>query len=433
MKTTLLIFIVFLGALALFAVSNKETVQMTVPFGAVYEMPKISLILFSAAFGALSMLAVFLVRDTRRLMATYKFQRKLKKEDRIQKLYGKALNAILADDRAEAKTALEEILKIEPEHTDSLLRLGDIMQAEESFEAANGYYRRALSSDEGSLAALFSLARLREAQGRWQDALGYIEEILDIDPDNLSALLRKRRILERDGKWSELIEVQKAALKHKHTEKQQQKEQTALTGYRYELARESLEAGDFDRAGKEFRSVLRMDDRFVPAQLGLAEAMLREGEVDDAVNSLDKAFEETGSLIILARLEDILINAGEPSRLIKIYNNAMARDPKNATLRFFMGKLYYRLEMIEDAFDTLRAIEEPYPELHKLMGELYLRRQQYEKAAEEFKKTVNMKKTLRLPYCCGSCGLVSEEWSGRCPDCLNWNTYLFNIHGTCKV
>src|SRR3989304_2231760 len=113
-KLALLIFVLFMGVVALFAISNKEVTTVIVPFGEIYEIPKISLILFSAAVGALAVFSIFLIRDARRFITTYQFQKKRKKEDRINELYGKAMNAILANDTVEARSSLSGILKEEP-------------------------------------------------------------------------------------------------------------------------------------------------------------------------------------------------------------------------------------------------------------------------------------------------------------------------------
>jgi hypothetical protein len=104
-------------------------------------------------------------------------------------------------------------------------------------------------------------------------------------------------------------------------------------------------------------------------------------------------------------------------------------------IKFFLGKLYFRLEMIDDSFDTLSSLEtvEGIPEMYNLLGELYLRRKQCDRAVEEFKKTLEMKKTLRVPYCCNVCSRADDEWSGRCPECGSWNTYRFDLYGACEV
>lgn len=432
-KFTIFVLIVILFALGFFAYSNNEPVTVKVPFGAVYEISKIALMLFSAAFGAFFMLLIVIVRDTKRFMATYQFNKKQRKEEKIQSIYSKAVTDIIANDEPGAKGLLEEILKIDSGHEDALLRLGDMAVKRERYDEAKDYYRRVLDANPRSIEAMLALEEVLEKTAKWRDALNLVEEIIEADPDNLTALSRKRTLLEREGRWDELIDLQKTILKHSYTDKA--KENQSLLGYRYEHSRECLEKEEFEKAIKGFRIILKEDRDFIPAYLGGAEAMLREGEAEDALDFLEKGYEQTASPIILARLEDMLINLGEPARLIRTYRAALSRDPGNNMLRFFLGKLYFRLEMIEDAFETLSSPDmlDPYPELYQLLGELYLRRNQYDKAVAEFKRSINMKKTFRLPYCCMQCGHIAEDWSGRCPACGNWNSYRFNLYGSCKA
>ena len=430
-KLAILIFVLFLAGLALFAIDNKEITTIKIPFSDIYEIPKIALILLSSVAGALAMLIAFTIRDTKRFIENWQYQRKQKKEARVHELYSRALNALLADNEDEAKESLESILVEEPKHLDALLRLGDIATAEEDYQKAMGFYNKAFTSNPQNLEVLFSLESLAEKTGRWADALNYIEQILDIDTDNLSALYKKRAILERDEKWDELVDVQKTILKHEHSEKDRQREQMNLLGYKYEYGRHSLEHGEIEKAKKAFKTLLRLNSDFIPAYLGLAEVMLREGESEDTVDFLEKSYEQTSSLIILARLEDLLISLEEPSRLIRLYQNSLAKNPQNHTLRFFLGKLYHRLEMIDDAFETFTYVDASgmaSPELYQIMGDLYLKRNQYDRAVSEFKKAVDMKMAFRLPYLCSVCGYSSQEWSGRCPSCNNWNTYTFNLY-----
>jgi lipopolysaccharide biosynthesis regulator YciM len=432
-KAAILIVIILLGCLALFSFYNNEITTINVPFDKTYEIPKMGLILTSSVVGAFAMLIIFVIRDTKRYILTYQFQKQKKKEDRIHMLYSRAMNAILADDETEARGFLGEILKDETEHTDAYLRLGDIAMDRGQEEEAAGYYKRALASSPKNLEALFSLQGVMERTLKWPDALNYVEEILEVDADNLSALYKKRALFEREGRWDDVIDVQKGIFRHEHDEDDRQREQANMLGYKYELSRDSLERGDLEKANKGFRAILREDRNFIPAYLGVAEVMLGENESEAAVSFLEKGYEQTLSQIILTRLEDLLINLGEPSRLIRDYRKALAESPQNNTVKFFLGKLYFRLEMIEDAFETLSSLDggDGYPELYNLMGELYLRRNQCEKAVDEFKKTLQLEKTFRIPYCCGVCGHTGTDWSGRCPDCGNWNTYRFNLHGAC--
>ncbi len=431
-KLAIFIFVLFIAALAVFAIFNQEVTTVKIPFGKTYETPTIALVLLSGAVGALVMLLVFVVRDTKKFLDSWQYQKKHKKEAKVQELYSKAVNYLHAHhNQNEAKELLGEVLTEEPEYLNALLRLGDIAISEEDFQKAREYYQKAWDLNPQSLEALFALERLMERTGRWPDTLRYIEEILEIDEGNLSALYKKRDILERLDRWDDLIFVQKAIFKNEHTEKDRNRERQNLAGYKYEYGRHSLENGELEKAKKAFRTVLRLEKDFIPATLGLTEVLLREGETEEAINLLEKGYEQTSSMVILSRLEDLLINVGEPARLIRIYKNNLSKNPQDPLMKFFLGKLYYRLEMIDDAFETLTSIDTggtAYPDLHQLMGNLYMKRNQIDRAVYEFKRALDVyKPVFSLSYRCKDCGYMSSEWSGRCTNCKKWSTYQFNL------
>lgn len=431
-KLAIFIFVLFIAALAVFAIFNQEVTTVKIPFGKTYETPTIALVLLSGAVGALVMLLVFVVRDTKKFLDSWQYQKKHKKEAKVQELYSKAVNYLHAHhNQNEAKELLGEVLTEEPEYLNALLRLGDIAISEEDFQKAREYYQKAWDLNPQSLEALFALERLMERTGRWPDTLRYIEEILEIDEGNLSALYKKRDILERLDRWDDLIFVQKAIFKNEHTEKDRNRERQNLVGYKYEYGRYSLENGELEKAKKAFRTVLRLEKDFIPATLGLTEVLLREGETEEAINLLEKGYEQTSSMVILSRLEDLLINVGEPARLIRIYKNNLSKNLQDPLMKFFLGKLYYRLEMIDDAFETLTSIDTggtAYPDLYQLMGNLYMKRNQIDRAVYEFKRALDVyKPVFSLSYRCKDCGYMSSEWSGRCTNCKKWSTYQFNL------
>ena len=428
--------VLFFGVVALFAINNHEVTTIKIPFGSVYEIPKIALILFSSGIGFLATLFLFAIRDTKKFIDNWQYQKKQKQDTKVQELYSKALNALLGRNEESASAALEDILKEKPDHIDALLRLGDIAAVEDDYQKANTYYQKAKNIQPKKLETLFALEGLMEKTARWTEAMKYLEHILDIDDSNLTAMYKKRGILERQGRWDDLVYLQKAILKHEHSEKDKKRENQNLVGYKYEYGRHSIENNQLEKAKKAFKTVLRLEKDFLPAILGLAEVLLIEGDSEEAVNLLEKSYENTHSIIVLARLEDHLISLGEPSRLIRIYKNSISKKPNDPVTKFFLGKLFYRLEMIDDAFETLTGIDTAgvlYPELHQVLGNLYMRKNQCEKAVLEFKKAVDIKFSLQLPYCCKQCGYAADEWSGRCPDCKLWGTYQFNLEGTCKA
>lgn len=431
-KFSVFIIIIFLTALAIFAIYNQQVTTIKIPFGKAYETPTIALVLLSGSIGAFAMLIIFVIRDTKRYVNNLQYQKKQKKDTKIQELHSKALNYFYAHHNPEeAKKLLEEILAEDPENLNALIKLGDIYSSQGEYIKAKEYYQRARDVQPNNIDVLFSLEQLMERTERWTDAIRYLDEILDIDDENLNALYAKREILERLERWDELVLIQKVILKSEKSEKERKNAREALVGYKYEYGRYSLENGELEKAKKAFRTVLRLEKDFVPATLGLAEVLIREGETEDAINLLEKSFEENLSMIILQRLEDLLISVGEPLRLIRIYKNAISREPDNINFKLFLGKLFYRLEMIDDAFDTLTTIDTGgviYPELHQLLGNIYMKRNQLDKSAYEYRKALDSSKcTFSLLYICSNCRYRSNDWSGRCDSCRKWNTYQLNL------
>jgi tetratricopeptide (TPR) repeat protein len=431
-KLSVFIFVIFLAVLALFAIHNQKSTTITIPFGSAYETPTIALMLLSIAIGALTMLFAFVVRDTKRYVSNLQHQKKQKRDAKIQELYSKALNHLFAHHNIpEARELFKAVLAEDPEHLNALLQLGDIALSEDELQTAREHYLRARDLNPKNIEVLFSLERLMEKMERWADALKYIEDILEIDDKNLSALYKKRDILERRGKWDDLVFVQKIILKNEHTERDKNRERQNLVGYKYEYARHSLENGDLEKAKKAFRTVIRLEKDFIPATLGLAEVLLREGENEEAINILEKSYEQTSSMIVLLRLEDLLISVGEPLRLIRIYKNNILKNPQDPVIKFFLGRLYYRLEMIDDAFEIMTTVDTGgavYPEMHQLLGNLYIKRNQIDKAVKEYKKALESNAcAFSLSYRCSHCGHSSSEWSGRCAGCQKWSTYQLNL------
>lgn len=435
-KFSILLFLVLLVALGWFASENQGSLVVKVPWGNLYEVSKTALLLFSAATGAVVILAIFFVRDTKRMIDNLQTQKRLKKEERIAAFYGKALNALLGNKDEEAREALNGVLREDPEHLDALLRMGDLAFGNEDYTIALEYYKKAKDLNPSHLQALLSLGSVFERLKRDDDSLRYIEEILELDPENLTALRRKRALLERKEEWDDLLSLQKTIIKAEQNEKDRQAEERRLLGYKYEYARASLENGHVEKAEKAFRTLLKMDAAFIPASLGLAEVMLTKGETEEAINFLEKGYEQLNSVILLARLEDLLVGVGEPGRLIRFYKNALARNSQDNRLKFLLGKFYYRLEMVDDALAVLDAIDSsafPVPEYYSLRGELYVKRKQIPQAVDEFRQACGIRQSLGAPYCCAACGCKAAEWSGRCPGCREWNTFRLGFYDGCTA
>lgn len=429
-KISIFIFLVFIGVLGLFAMENQESVVIRVPFGGAYETTRIALILLSSTAGAIIVLFAFFIRDTRRMIGTLQYQKRQKREAKLHDLYARASQALLGHKEEEAKAALDDILREDPEHVDALLRLGDILSAKGDFEAARESYRKARDIRPSNIEALLSLSAVWEKTGCDSEALRYLDEILDRDSENLTALLRKRAILERMDRWADILPVQKSIIRLEQDEKRKAVEEGILTGFTYEYARASLENGEPEKAGKSFKTILKTDSAFIPAVLGLAEVMITNKETEEAIDFLENVIDQTGSLVVLERLEDLLISVGEPGRLIRFYKKALSRNRNARDLRILFAKLYCRLEMVDDAYETIDGLDTGTPNNHLLTclrGEIFLKKNQTNAALAEFRKCCGANRSQSVEYTCAHCRKKNEDWTGRCPSCGLWNTLAVTV------
>lgn len=431
------IIMVFLGIISLLAFLNKGTVDLTVWKGVVIdEIPVIALVIISTAVGILSMFIIVVIRDARKYIDSWQIQRQQKKESKIGESFSKGSNAFFAYRYDEAEELLTRVMEDDPSHIETLLRLGDISYDRQEYVKAKDFYLKARELKPRNIEVLLSLEKVSSAGKNWQDALKYLDSILEIDDANIMVLRRKRNIYEENGKWDELMDVQQQILKCKLSEEEQKEEDGILLGYKYELGSHYSETGDTDKAVKTFKAVLKTDKDFISAYLSLAEIYMKEGNTKESEAVLLKGYEETSSLVILAKLENYYITEGAPGTIIDLYQKAVQKDPRDIKHQFFLAKLYYRLEMIDHAFETINNMDasaSDFPDLHALSGNIYQRRAQYENAISEFKKALKVEKPLVVPFCCSVCNNNSRTWSGRCPECKNWNTLILDIHEACKA
>ena len=399
-----------------------------------YDITKSAFFLTSLAMGAGIVFLLYFLRDVKRFLRGLRVQREQKKRLKIQELYTKGLNSLLAKRNSEAISFFQKVLAIDPNHVDTLLRMGISQLREKNPQEAILLHQKALNLDDDNQEVMFSLAADYEEAKRYDDALEMYQKILSKDSSNLTALIKMRDLYQRLNHWEDLYETQRKLVANPLTPSEQEVEHRRLVGFKYEFGRSLLEAGDLERAKKIFRGVIKLDKDFIPAYLGLGEVYLDEGKVKDAAELWEKAYKMTSSVLLLHRLEDLYLKQGEPGKAIELYTQAVSWKPQDIVIKFFLGKLYYRLEMVDEAFDILSSVDwgdKEFPDVHKLLGNIYLRRGSLGLAASEFKKALGFKKQIIIPYVCSNCDLRTTDWSGRCPNCGKWNTFGVNLEKNC--
>jgi tetratricopeptide (TPR) repeat protein len=426
MRFFIAVVIILLGVLGYLIHLNPTPVTFRLTDTTHVEIMLSALVLGAIAFGGALVLSALGMRELRRIYANWRLSRQRQAATKIQELYAAAHSAIFAHRTKEAVSALTRVLEINPHHVPSLLALGTIKRQAGDLTEAIRLHRRARSGDDRNLEVALVLGRDLEAAERPEEAIQLYLEVLKSDDTNPAVMVRLRDIYVKQERWDDAHAWQERVFKAAPAGAEQASARAMLCGIKYEIGQRWLAKGDREEARRAFRGAIKIDKAFLPAYIGWGEVILQEGRVRDAVSLYEKAYGVIGDVLLLHRLEDLYIEMGEPEQVLRLYHDAVRSDPDNHVLRFYLGKVYYRLEMLDEAHETLSAIDasdEHFPDLHRLLGNLALRQGNDQLAIEEYKRALGLKKRVMVPYYCPACDYHTLRWSGRCPRCKAWNTF----------
>ncbi len=200
----------------------------------------------------------------------------------------------------------------------------------------------------------------------------------------------------------------------------------------YELGRLETERGHSAAALAHFKSAWHADRGFVPAAVALGDAQEHAGDLRGAVRTWERAAEAEPALALLGRLERVYRNGDRPRRMIALYRTACERAPDNLAVAVGLGRVYFELEMLDEAAEQFEKIEVRAPDMpivHAFLGATFERRGETREAFEEYRRALRLARGFDWPHACVACGASGMAWGDRCPRCLRLNT-LRPVGGT---
>ena len=319
---------------------NPTTITVNLSSEYSYTISMVGFFLFSFALGGFIVILFTLLRDAKNIFLEWRNRQRQRVDARVQETFSKGLYAYLSGKYDHAISFFRDIIKIEPNHFYTLLRIGDAYLQEHNYSEAIRFHKRAKKVDEKSLEAQFALANDYVQSGSYDEAVSVVQEAVKKDSSNIEALVRLRDIYIKMGKWDGAHETEGRIVKHR---KDNLKDIKLLMGLRYEFAKVLYNKGEREKGKKLLKAIIRADKDFVPAFVTLGNMLAEEGEGGEAVDLWEKAYYMNYSEILLHKMEDYYLEQGEPEKIIWIYKKAISINPDNPALKFYLGKLYYRL------------------------------------------------------------------------------------------
>src|SRR3989440_647775 len=257
---------------------------------------------------------------------------------------------------------------------------------------------------EERVEAYYADGVLASLSRRSAEAISLLQKVLALEPNHTGALMSLGNIFRKEKHYNEAIRLHRKA---------RQRDEGNLE-ILFTLAKDLQDAKQHEEAIQALEEVVRFD-----------ETLIHEGKLHQAAESWEKSYIKTGNPVFLQRLEDLYLKLGEPGEMIRIYQDALVRTSMDSALKLALGRLYYRLEMIDDAFELLSTLEglfDPTGAIHKMMASLYIRKGNTEAALLEIQEGLSTSRPGCMAFQCMGCLYQTQEWSGRCPGCGCWNT-----------
>jgi tetratricopeptide (TPR) repeat protein len=148
------------------------------------------------------------------------------------------------------------------------------------------------------------------------------------------------------------------------------------------------------------------------------------------VEAWEEGYQATGHPIFLTTIEDHFLKEEQPRKAIEALKGAVWRSKKDVLPRFFLGKLYFRLEMLDEAlgeFSRLKNRVAYFPALHYHLAKILERHGNYREAIRELEILLVQAEALKVEYVCTTCSKRFPSWSERCERCGEWNSIVVDF------
>lgn len=422
-------FIILLSLLAVVAGAyvyqrNIDLLHQPFALGPERSIPLWGAVLAMFFLGFLPTVAVLLI-DTLRADLKARRQRRERRQQKALNAVSRRAEDSLADGQwSKAEREFASLLQERPEDYAGLLGMGATLRRLGKLDEALEVHRRASVLYPQSVTLLYELAEDYAAAGETDVAAEVRNRVLrEFAGSGLKVLKAQRSRAMEAGDWKRALELQEK-VETLAEPADLRSEVDIRRGLKYERGVALLREGETEEAKRLFHGLLEEEPNFAPASIMLGEALLIEDRSEAAADEWQRGYEQTGSPTFLQRLEDHYIEVGDPAKAIQRLHG-LAGSERVLMPRFFLGRIYYRLEMHDEAARVLAEVDEPFdrsPTYHLLLARIAEKQGDRERATAHYHRCVKEAGLTVADYRCTACTAKTDDWSGRCEACGSWNS-----------
>ena len=330
----------------------------------------------------------------------------------------------------EAEAVLRGILEQRADHAEAMTLLGDCLLRQGDPQSAALHLLHACEVHPDHAEPRYLLAEARQALRDPEGAVAVLRKVASDQPKQALRALRRLRALHMEAqRWEDALEIHKRLVAQFPSELSQA-ERAQGTALLYQAGIQKVEADQYKEASQSFQALLKEDPSFVPAYLSLGRCMILQDQEPQGLEIWIEGFRATSEGALLQEIEDYFIQLGLPEDGLNMLRRVAATSEHEALAKFFLGKMLYRLEILDEALEIFQEVKSQVvysPMLYFFMAKIHARRGRNEAALNEYRQLLRNLGTLKLRYECSVCNHKTTDFEDRCGSCGSWNASHFTF------
>ncbi|NOZ13813.1 MAG: tetratricopeptide repeat protein [Acidobacteria bacterium] len=333
---------------------------------------------------------------------------------RTSRHFVRALNHLYADRYPEALEEIEKAGKKSANNYDILMTMGVIYKRLERYEDAAAAFRKAFARKTTVQAFLKLLDVLPDSDSKpdGRELLKLAQKIRK--ESRITAYRALLDYLKKSEDWVRAVKVYWKGRK----EDQKQFPESEGAEIRYEL-------GKTRESEHILKELIEDFPDFTPAYVRYGELLRQKGKIKEMLAVMKQGFSRTHIVVFLQMIEDALLEQEDPEAAVEVLGQIVLNENHHVLARFYLGKLYYRLEMLEKAREIFEQLEGEVvyiPALTYYLARIYHRKGEYHTAIHYLEQMVRHAQLLDFHFHCSRCNTPLDKWTERCPQCGSINS-----------